>query len=160
MYGWGRVSGYGGAVVGCWWCAIEVGRCKCDGAQADLRIDVPRPVEPYRIVQYWVNRCAVWGRWGGVNGHGVGRRSTGEHGAGGVNCYVTGIEVDGRSGGGARVRCANGVDGDVTVDGVDWFGLHGVVRDGIEAWGIADLCCPVEPRGIGQYRVEHGAGCR
>jgi hypothetical protein len=98
---------------------------------------------------------------GRVNGNGVGRHGTGEHGAGGINCYVTGIEVDVRNRGGARARCANGVDGDVAVGGIDWFGLQGVVRDGIKALGLVNLCCAVEPcRFVQRRRFLHSAGCR
>ena len=77
--------------------------------------------------------------WCGVSGHGPGACS-----AGGVDCCLAGIGVDGRSGG-----------------GIDRLGLWGVVCDGAEAWGLIDLCYPFKPRRFVQRRrVRHGAGCR
>jgi hypothetical protein len=64
-------------------------------------------------------------------------------GANGVDNYVVGDEVTGRSGG-----------------GVDGCGLHGVAHDGTKATGLINLRCPIEPCGFVQHRVEHSVVCR
>jgi len=97
-----------------------------------------------------------------------------------------GINVDGVSGHGSCVCCADGVDegngGGIDVDGVGGHrvykcGAYGVYRhvtgvgvDGrgcsavaesnrAEAECLVDLCCPVEPRGFVQPRVKREVGC-
>ena len=74
----------------------------------------------------------------GVRVHGVGK-----HGAGGVDCSISRIGVDGRNRHGALVCCADGVDGDVTRDWVDrgvgrfgWLGLQGGDGVGVCVPGI------------------------
>jgi hypothetical protein len=74
--------------------------------------------------------------------------------------------VDGVGGHHVRERGADGVDGDITGDWVDWsgggigwFGLQGVVHSGAEAHGLVDLRRPVGLHGLVRPRVGSCTGC-